>query len=33
VIERIEQADPADPSANLRAIVEAPPTLFDELQP
>ena len=30
VIERIEQADPADPSANLQAMVGAPPTLFDE---
>lgn len=31
VIERIEQADPSDPSVNLQAITEEPPTLFDEL--
>ena len=30
VIERIERADPADPSANLQAITEEPPKLFDE---
>lgn len=30
VIARIEQADPADPSTNLKAAVEEPPTLFDE---
>ena len=32
VIARIEQADPADPSTNLKAAVEEPPTLFDESQ-
>ena len=30
VIARIEQADPADPSTNIKAAVEEPPTLFDE---
>ena len=30
VIARIEQADPANPSTNLKAAVEEPPTLFDE---
>ncbi len=28
-INRLEQADPADPKANLQAAVEEPPTLFD----
>ncbi|MDE0066156.1 MAG: hypothetical protein OXN44_04695 [Acidimicrobiaceae bacterium] len=30
VIDRIENADPADPSTNLQAITEEPPSLFDE---
>ena len=32
VIARIEQADPADPSSNLKAAIEDPPTLFDDSQ-
>ncbi len=30
VVARIEQADPADPSTNLKAALEEPPTLFDD---
>lgn len=31
VLERLERADPADPSSNLEGVVDEPPTLFDDL--
>lgn len=31
IIDRLERADPADPSKNLQAAVKEPPTLFDSL--
>jgi hypothetical protein len=31
IIERLEHADPADPSKNLQAVIEEPPTLFDSI--